>query len=245
MPRSGSRGKTIHEKGTASGRRLCLQRLVPLVAGRRNAPAHTGTKTGLAGLCYNLRTLQAQRRPVLELHAQGQAARGKDFLDFVERLATQVGGLEQLVFGALDQIADVVDVFGLQAVGRTHGQLEVVDRTQQHGVDLRGAAYRCLVGIAHAFKRGKDRDLVHEDAGRLANSLFGRNDAVGLDVEDQLVEVGALLDAGAFNRIADTAHGAVRSVEHDTADGVRAVVGQGANVAGHIAAALLDLDVDF
>src|SRR5690606_21084517 len=81
--------------------------------------------------------------------------------------------------------------------------------------------------------------------GRLAHSLFGRNDAVGLDVEDQLVEVGALLDAGAFNRIADAAHGAVRSVEHDTADGVRAVVGQGANVAGHIAAALLDLDVDF
>src|SRR5690606_37144335 len=140
-------------------------------------------------LCYNLRTLQAQGRPVLEHHAEGQAARGKDFLDFVERLATQVGGLEQLVLGALDQVADVVDVFGLQAVGRTHGQLEVVDRTQQHGVDLRGAAYGSLVGFAHAFKRGKDRDLVHEDAGRLAHSFFGGDDAVGFDVQDQLVHV--------------------------------------------------------
>src|SRR5690606_21453530 len=62
--------------------------------------------------------------------------------------------------------------------------------------------------------------------------------------ENQLVQVGALLDAGAFHCIADAAHRAVRSIEHDAADGVRTVVGQGANVAGHVAAALLYFDVD-
>src|SRR3954470_5245522 len=39
---------------------------------------------------------QTHRRPVLELHAQGQAARGEHFLDLVERLATEVGCLEEL-----------------------------------------------------------------------------------------------------------------------------------------------------
>ena len=36
------------------------------------------------------------RRPVFELHAKGQAARSKHFLDFVERLATQIRRLQQL-----------------------------------------------------------------------------------------------------------------------------------------------------
>src|SRR5690606_38004695 len=72
----------------------------------------------------------------------------------------------------------------------------------------------------------------------------GRNDAIGFDIENELVQVGALFDTSAFDGIADAAHGAVRSIQHDAADGVRAVVDQGAHVAGHIAAPLLDLDVD-
>src|SRR4051812_43664540 len=67
--------------------------------------------------------LQAGRRPVFQLHAQGQAARSKDFLDFVERLAAQVRRFQQFVLAALDQVADVVNVFGFQAVRGTDGQL--------------------------------------------------------------------------------------------------------------------------
>ena len=35
---------------------------------------------------------------------RGEAAGSQDFLDLVERLAAQVGSLEQLVFGALDKV---------------------------------------------------------------------------------------------------------------------------------------------
>ena len=45
------------------------------------------------------------------------------FLDFVERLPTEVRRLQQLVFRALDQITDVIDVLGLQAVCRADSQL--------------------------------------------------------------------------------------------------------------------------
>src|SRR5688572_18132675 len=61
--------------------------------------------------------VQALRRPVLEASPEGEAARSQHFLDFVERLAAQIRRLEQLGLGALDQVADVIDVLGLQAVG--------------------------------------------------------------------------------------------------------------------------------
>src|SRR6266850_2722938 len=69
---------------------------------------------------------QAGGRPVLELHAEREAARGEHFLDLVERFAAEIRRLEELGLGALDQIADVVDVLGLEAVGRAHGELQVV-----------------------------------------------------------------------------------------------------------------------
>src|SRR5690606_20881884 len=142
--------------------------------------------------------------------------------------------------------ADVVDIFGFQAVGRANGQFQVVDGAQQYRIDLRSTTgWRAVVRIAGAFQGREDRNLVHEDAGRLAHRFFGRDNAVGLDVQHQLVQVGTLFDTGAFNRVADTAHGAVRCVKHDAAYGVRTVIGQGTHVAGHIAAALLDLDLHF
>src|SRR5688572_27016158 len=91
-----------------------------------------------------LSLVQTGRGPALELHAQGQPAGGEHFLDFVERLPTQVRGLQQLVLGTLDQVTDVVDVLGLQTVGRPHRQLELVDRAQQDGVELLGATRRGL-----------------------------------------------------------------------------------------------------
>src|SRR5690554_4384371 len=81
-------------------------------------------------------------RPVFELHAERKAALGKHFLDLSERLLAEVRRLEQLDFGLLDQIADVVDALGLEAVGRTHGELEVVDRTQQDRVDTAAGGLR-------------------------------------------------------------------------------------------------------
>src|ERR1044071_793246 len=81
--------------------------------------------------------VKAGGRPVLELHAEREAARGEHFLDLVERLAAEVGRLQKLGLGTLDQVADVVDVFGLEAVGRAHGELEVVHRAQQDRIDRR------------------------------------------------------------------------------------------------------------
>src|SRR5262252_5391331 len=70
-----------------------------------------------------LSLVEALRRPVLESRAQCQATRRKHFLDFVQALAAEVRRLQQLGLGALDQVADVVDVLCLQAVGGADGEL--------------------------------------------------------------------------------------------------------------------------
>src|SRR6185312_5455284 len=51
------------------------------------------------------------------------------------------------VLDLLHQVADVVDALGLQAVRRTHGELQVVDRTQQQRIET---ALLRLVGGALA-----------------------------------------------------------------------------------------------
>src|SRR5574339_54665 len=53
--------------------------------------------------------LETGRGPVLQLHAQREPARGEHFLDLVERLAPEVGRLQELRLAPLDQVADVVD----------------------------------------------------------------------------------------------------------------------------------------
>src|ERR1700757_1100720 len=111
-----------------------------------------------------LTLVQTLRRPVLETRAQREAARSQDFLDFVERLATQVRGLEQLGLGTLDQVADVVDVLGLQAVRRTDRQFELVDRTQQDRIELGGARGRLVErGDVAAFELREHGELFDQD----------------------------------------------------------------------------------
>ena len=61
--------------------------------------------------------------------------RGKNFLDFVQRFAAEIGGTQHFGFGFLDQIADVNDVVVLQAICRTDRQFQFVDLFQQRRVE--------------------------------------------------------------------------------------------------------------
>src|SRR5690606_8038541 len=130
-------------------------------------PAGSAVKQNLSGNHFKSGTLKAQGRPVLELHAESQATCSQNFLDFVERLATQVRSLEQLVFGTLDEVADVVNVLCLEAVCRTYGEFQIVDRTQQNRVDLRLRTGRCFVCFVRTFQCREHRQLIHQDASGL------------------------------------------------------------------------------
>ena len=100
-------------------------------------------------------------------------------------------------------------------------------------LDLRG----------HALQIGEHRKLLDQDARGVAHRFLGLDRAVGLDVHDQLVEIGALLDARGLDRVAHAAHRAERGVEHDAADAA-AFFDRSCGVRRRdVAAALLDLDL--
>src|SRR5262249_39682217 len=75
-------------------------------------------------------------RPILQLHAERKAHLGENFLDFLERLTAEVLRLEHFRFGALNEVADRLDVGLLQAVGGAHRKLQLVDRPEEVFVQL-------------------------------------------------------------------------------------------------------------
>ena len=80
---------------------------------------------------------------------------------------------------------------------------------------------------------GEDLQPVDEDLGGLAQGLFGGDRAVGHDVDDELVVVGALADAGALDDVGHALDGAEDGVDrHDADDGFGPLVAVGRHVAG-------------
>src|SRR5580765_643499 len=116
-------------------------------------------------------------------------------LDLIDRLLPEVADVHQLGLRLLDHVADRVDALALQAVVGADRQVQLLDR------DL--VVARELVGLGrtdrHALRLGQVAEQLDELEQRAAGrreSLTRRDRAIGLDVEDQLVSVGHLLDAG-------------------------------------------------
>src|SRR5580658_2228070 len=90
-------------------------------------------------------------RPVVDLHSEREPHVRKDFLDLFEALAAEVLGLQHVLLGALNQLADEGDVGVLQAVGGSNRELELVDGAEEvlvEGLVLRPAnRVACLLGL--------------------------------------------------------------------------------------------------
>src|SRR5690606_33926834 len=155
--------------------------------------------------------LKTCRRPVVEAHAERQTTRGQDVLDFGQGLLAQVRSFQQFYFGTLNQVADVVDVLRLQAVGRTYGQFQIVNRTQQDRIDLVFLLdYDRLAVTLEVDERGQ---LLLQDGRGAADSLFRVQGAVGFQIDDQLVQVGTLFNTGVLDHVGDTTHRAERGIQ--------------------------------
>jgi hypothetical protein len=116
----------------------------------RNAPA--GKTDG--GKVDRL-ALGQVRLDLVEVHAQTQSHLSHDFLDFVQGLATEVLELEQICFGFLSQLPDVVDLGILEHVSRSARQFDVLDRHAERFdlVDQATSGRCCGLAIGQATKR--------------------------------------------------------------------------------------------
>src|SRR5574341_2397367 len=92
-----------------------------------------------------------RRHQVFDVHAEGQAHFVEQFFDLVERLAAEVFGFEHFVFGLLHQVRDGLDVRVLEAVGRPHRQLQLVDAAEQIAVQVLAGLFGYRNGHRVAF----------------------------------------------------------------------------------------------
>ena len=169
---------------------------------------------------------------------EGQPQLGQLLLDLGDGLGAEVADVEQVRLAARDELADGVDALALEGVGGTGLQVQLVDH---EGEVL-------LEGLVHG--RGADLDALGLDielagqAEELDEGLARRRQGVArgdgglrLDVDDEAVEVGALLDAGGLDGVGDLLDRRVDGVHGDAGDlRVRILV----LVGRHVAAPALD-----
>src|SRR6267378_1470793 len=193
--------------------------------------------------------LARQRRPddaavLVELHAQTEAHLHQYILDLVERLPTEVLGLQHFVFALLDEFADGLDVGVLQAVVRAHGKFKLLDGTvQMLEARIMRNILRRFNGLHWLFKVDEDAHVVFHQLGGEADGILRRDRAVGPHFDHQLFVVGHLAETGGFDGVVDLAHRRVHAVHRDVADWqVFVVVAVGSHVAATVLGAHLDLE---
>ncbi len=119
------------------------------------------------------------------------------------------------------EVTDGLDADALQAVVRADAELELLDGEVLHpvrGRDLGGLTRCRLAEALDLLEVGEDGELPDEDLGGLADRILRCDRAVGRDVEDELVVVGALTDARVVDLVRDTAYGGEDRVDRDHAD---------------------------
>src|SRR3954471_5110752 len=105
-------------------------------------------------------------RVLLPLAAQRQAALVELLDDLVQRLLAEVGDGEQVVLGALHELADGVDLGPLEAVAGTLGQVEVLDGQVEGG--RAGRRARHLAELETLRRVGHVRHQADQRAQRVA-----------------------------------------------------------------------------
>src|SRR5690554_218293 len=176
---------------------------------------------------------QTCRRPVIKPHAQGQPTLSQDILDFSQGFLAQVWRLEQLHFSALNQVTNVINALGLQAVGRTDSQLQIVDRTQQDWINL--ILHLVFNRLCLSLKLNKSCQLMLQNCCAATNRLFRVQGTVGFKLDNQLVQVGTLLDTSIFHHIGNTTNRAEQGVQLQAANTAGVILVSEAGVCSLIA----------
>src|SRR5215469_10981951 len=155
------------------------------------------------------------RRGVLER----QPHVGQLLLDLLDRLGAEVADVQQILLAAGDKLADGVDALALEAVVGPDGEIELLDRQRQvrgqRGVRGRRADVDTL-GIQ--VQLPGQAEQLDQSLARARDRIARAHRGLGLNVDDQPVEVGPLLDTGRLHLVGDPQHRRVDGVDRNPAD---------------------------
>src|SRR5437016_1372174 len=137
----------------------------------------------------------------------GQLVRRKEaalyqlFFDLIERLATEVAQAQQVFFAERHQLAHFRDFVCFETVQGTHGKIQVLDwhvrQPRRQIVALLGRHVR----VFDALRKSREQaEMRRELLGGLADRLVRLDGPVRPDLEDQLVPVRLLANAGLLDQ---------------------------------------------
>ncbi len=140
-------------------------------------------------------------------------------LDLVDGLLTEVADVEQIGLRACHELADGVDTFALEAVVGPDRQVQILDGKSEGG-DVVGLGGRGTDLDAFCFdvQLTSQTEELHQGLARRSERVPRGDRVLGLHVENQPIEVGALLDAGRLHLVRHLQHRRVDRVDRDTAD---------------------------
>src|SRR5213593_2634395 len=154
-----------------------------------------------------------------QLVRREEAALHKLFLDLVQRLATEVAQAQQVFLAERHQLAHFRDFVCFEAVQGAHGKIKVFDRHVREPRRQVVALLRRHVGVFDALGESrKQAEMRGELLGGLADRLVRLDRPVGPDLEDQLVPVGLLANAGLLDEKIRLDNRAEDRIDRDHAD---------------------------
>src|SRR5699024_9880150 len=130
-----------------------------------------------------------------------------------DRLLTEVTDIQQVRFGALSELTDGVDFLTLQAVVRTNGEVQILNR-HAVGSDVLGLlwGWSDLDAFSSGVELASKAEELDQGATGGCQCIASRDRVLGFHVDDQLVKVGALLNTSSFNLVRDLQHWGVNLV---------------------------------
>src|SRR5690606_1909713 len=163
-------------------------------------------------------------------------------LDLGDRLRAEVADVEQVLLAASDELTHGVDALALEAVVGADRELQLLDGESEvggeRGVGRRGAD---LDALGLDVELAREPEELDEGATGGGESVARRDGRLRLDVDDELVEVRALLDSGGLDLVGDLEDRRVDRVDRDAADlGVVGLV----LLRGDVATTALDGELD-
>src|SRR5208283_1729307 len=156
----------------------------------------------------------------VNLHSQRESHFAQDLFYLIERLAAEILGLEHLLLGSLDKLANMPDIGIFQTVCRPNGEFQFVNAAEEVFVEGRFRPDFFLLSLSFLFEINEDGELVLENLRCVGQRILRLKASVRPDLQGQLVIVGNLGDAGLGNRIAHLAHRRKDSVDGDRSDGL-------------------------
>src|SRR6187399_1073306 len=194
----------------------------------------------------------------VSLKIESACVQGLDY--FLDRLLAEVWNRVQLRARLAHQVADRLYSRPLEAVVRTHAELQLLDQDLVEAVaagdavaggpgqDIGGVSRDRLARsqLLDPIGVGEDRQALDQDLGSLTQGSARLDRAVGLEVEGELVEVGALTDSRGRHRVGGAADRREDRVDRDHTDRllVRLVL-FGRRVAAAAADGQVDLELGF